>query len=381
MKDCDNRIEKNFQAYQTRKLRCKEAADRKKNTNSHEEIAKKPTFNNACMQHGLRDTAFHGCRATKIALVSYYSPSTHSPLSPSTPYTTTPSHHISTLINAFPETTTSSIEGEDGNPIHLPFQLPAWRRLNERTKPYFYQLALSELESTSNNHYRLVPFVFNESTSLTQAIDKQKLKRLDYLRDRLQKALNEALSRPKDNQVAFWFAFETARRSQPHIQGALLIRLDEVKKARDAFYKLNGEMSVREKQGALRFLFGKRNQLFKKRGCLCTDLNWADYNLKERATTRREYAMWWQSVSRLLRLPETITSGLDRNLNSNDIKSFISCSYFGKMFVDRAVDKKFGEVYVAMNCSLYSTKCWTSDKKRLGDKVHSAATQAVYGAG
>jgi hypothetical protein len=68
----------------------------------------------------------------------------------------------------------------------------------------------------------------------------------------------------------------------------MLIRIDEQDKVRQAFYGINRRMTPEEKHGTFRFGLTKREELFLKRGCLYTDLNWSDYNLKERATTRSD---------------------------------------------------------------------------------------------
>lgn len=188
-------------------------------------------------------------------------------------------------------------DDDDGNEINIPLILPAWRDLtDDRTKPYFYQLAMAEFEAQSNYEYWLVPFVFTESKALTDAIDGQTLSRVDYLRDRLQKALKSALRRSGNDPIMFWFAFETnikdcPLRGQPHYQGSILLRPGEALKARKAFYKINRncQMTPEEKHGALRFRHGKRKERATKYGQIHADLYWADYNLKERAYNRRHY--------------------------------------------------------------------------------------------
>jgi integrase len=186
------------------------------------------------------------------------------------------------------------------SPIMLPFNLPLhyWqlskgKNTSDIAKPYFYQLALSELETLSYEQYRLNPFTFTLSRALVERIQSQNKEMVDFLRDRIQKAFKEALQRQPDNQVCFWFALEMARRGQPHIQGSLLIRPDEQEAVRMAFYEVNcdNKMTADEKRDCLRLgrCLTKREELFIKRGRLYTDLNWADYNLKERATTRMHY--------------------------------------------------------------------------------------------
>lgn len=280
----DNRIDKNLSAVKERRARIRakntnsHGESNKKNTNSHGKRKSKKGLQNRCMRRAIKDAIYNermkSCRGASNSGNSN---------------NTSPSYHIPTLINSLPKTVVESID-ENDNDIQTKLNPPAWRDLDsDRVKPYFYQLALSEQEKNSGNQYQLTPFVFNESTALTAAINSQKLDRVDFIRDRLQKLLNEALQRPKCNQVAFWFAFETAFRGQPHYQGSLLIRPDEEKRVRDAIYKLNRQMTEREKHGCLRFRYNRRLELFATHGNLYTDLNWADYNLKEIGITRREY--------------------------------------------------------------------------------------------
>jgi hypothetical protein len=160
--------------------------------------------------------------------------------------------------------------------------------MNNNLEPIYayYQLALSQRETASNHEYRLVPFVFNESAALSEAIHNQKRGRVEFIIDRLGRELKSALLRP----VALWFVFETARRGQPHYQGSILLRQDEHEKVKEAFHRLNRKETLREKQGAIRLGLGDRERLFQERGQLYTDLNWGDYGLKERAMTRREFA-------------------------------------------------------------------------------------------
>lgn len=263
-----NRVKKDHSAVKARRDNIK------KNTNSHEKKFNKRVQLNVCIQRGIRDVIDLSYKQTKEG-VSIYS--------------LTPSYDITLLTQSLPETVIQTQLDDNFNEVYVPFKLPAWRDLDERTKPYFYQLALAELETNSNHEYHLIPFVCNITIDLEKAIQSQTRERIDFLRDRLQKGLNEALQRPKDNKIAFWFAFETARRGQPHIQGSLLLKVEELKAARNAVYKFARVMTPEEKHGLLRWCGSKRRHLFEKRGQLYTDLNWADYNLKERAQTRREY--------------------------------------------------------------------------------------------
>lgn len=304
MNDNDNRIEPDFQHYLERRQRCRNAAKQKANPDSHQKLLSNKGFKNVCIQRGLRTAKARGWRKIRRGLVYIYNTHTHTPQTTPTDSrydpTTTPSHTIPYLIQHLPATVKTDRLDDNENNIIMPFQLPVWEKLNDRTRPYFYQLALSELETLSSHEYQLIPFVFTESRSLTKALQGQKKQRVDYLRDQLQKRLKKALNRPDDNPVAFWFAFETARRSQPHIQGSLLLRPDELRKTRSVFHKLNRQATAREKHGAIRFRGSKRKRLFEKRGCLYTDLNWADYNLKERGQTRMQYSRATVAVSQPL---------------------------------------------------------------------------------
>jgi hypothetical protein len=283
------RLECNHNALKKRRDRLNAAAE--KNSDLHENARIKPVYGLLEIREGIRVAKAINWYDAKRGLVYRIDNTIYDP-------TTTPSHDINQLIQHFPEKVSATNTcNEDGSPIPLPFSLPLyWRLSNQKylseiVKPYFYQFALAEQETLSQEHYRLTPFTFTLSRSLVESMQGQKREMVDYLRDRIQKRVNEALQRPKDNQVSFWFALEMARRGQPHIQGSMLLALHEQEIVRQALYKLNGgaKMTPEEKHGALRFGLTKREELFLKRGRLYTDLNWADYNLKERSTTRRDY--------------------------------------------------------------------------------------------
>jgi hypothetical protein len=269
--DNDNRIEQNFQPYIERRERSRNKVEPKTREISHEKLLQNRTVKNRCIQRGIRLAAFRCWREVRRGLVYR---------------TTTPSHDIPTLIQSLPTTVKTDISDEDGNTITVPFDLQQWKYLDDRVKPYIYQLALSEHETASNHEYRLVPFVFNESAALSEAIHGQKRGRVEFIIDHLGRGLKSALRRP----VAFWFVFETARRGQPHYQGSILLRQDEHEKVKRAFHRLNRKETPREKGGAIRLGLADRERLFGRRGQLYTDLNWADYSLKERSMTRREFA-------------------------------------------------------------------------------------------
>jgi hypothetical protein len=203
----------------------------------------------------------------------------------------TPAHDIQALIQVLPEVVEASYQPKNKkNKNFLLVNLLDWRDLNEVLKPYIFQLALSEIETESNHSYQLTPFTFMISNDLESAIQAQKRKRVDYLRDRIQKALKQALHRPHGEELKFWFLYETANNGAPHIHGSLLMRPDEKKIVTDVFKKINGKLNADEESCHLIVLsYGKRQSLFAERGRLFTDLNWVDYPLKERATTRLHY--------------------------------------------------------------------------------------------
>ncbi|WP_262964416.1 hypothetical protein [Methylobacter psychrophilus] len=270
----DNRIPRDVIAITKIKMAIRENnKSSKKWENSHENCPKNRREKTRSIQRGIRDVKDLALAEYQGGLVYRFN---------------TPSHDIENLVKHLPESVFIYAK-EDDKDTGIKLKFSAWKNLDKDLKPYFYQLALSELESSSNNNYRLTPFVFNESKALTAAFKQQKLLRVDFIRDRLQKALSEALKRPKDNKVAFWFAFETAGRGQPHYQGAFLIRQDEEDAVQKAIYKLNGKMTAREKHGCYRNRFNKRVKVSQERSALFTDLNWADYNLKEIGLTKMEY--------------------------------------------------------------------------------------------
>ena len=294
----DNRIPKDNSLWAEIRLEIREtdAKNSQKYAKSHRKTPSKKLIKNLHMRLVLRDVIYQASEDMKEGLVL----NTNNPLASKD---TTPSHDIQNLIHYLQKANKNEINKIQKNNESLPIdyrcripykklKLDAWKCVpQERHKPYYYQLALSELEELSNHEYKLVPFVFNESTALTAHMNQLNSDRIDYVRDYLQKRLNKALGRNADDKVAFWFAFETAQVGQPHYQGSLLIKPSEARAARDVFYKLNIEMTAREKQGALRFRSGKRKECCDKYSPLYTDLNWADYNLKEIGVTRLDYSL------------------------------------------------------------------------------------------
>ncbi|QPK64011.1 hypothetical protein IVG45_03265 [Methylomonas sp. LL1] len=294
------RIPVNHEAAKKQRETLRKAAE--KNSDLHENRTIKPTYGPRQIREGIRVAKALSWKNAKRGLVYIADGNTYD-------LTTTPSHNIELLIHHLPKEVSSGASNEDGSPIMLPFTLPTtYEGLSAKishtisddkkihyggdiVKPYLYQLALSELETLSQEQYRLTPFVFTTSKALERRFQGQQKDRVDFLRDRLQKALKEALQRPRDNPVSFWFALEMAGRGQPHIQGSMLIRVDEQDAVRQALYDLNGErkMDPDEKRDCLRLPLPKREKLFAKRGRLYTDLNWADYNLKERSRTSKDF--------------------------------------------------------------------------------------------
>ena len=69
------------------------------------------------------------------------------------------------------------------------------------------------------------------------------------------------------------------------------MRSNEENAARAVFHKINGNLTLDEKGESLITFrsYEYRQSLFETRGCLCTDLNVADYALAERAHTRFFY--------------------------------------------------------------------------------------------
>jgi hypothetical protein len=290
----DNRIPKDTSLWTKKRLKIQEI-NASKSTNSHRNTPSKKHIENPYMQLVLRSAISQSCEDMKEWLVIYS-------INPLDYKETPPSHDIENLIYYIQKANKNEIIKRQKNNEALAIidresvpsknlNLKSWRDIPQRHKPYYYQLALSELEERSNHEYKLVPFVFNESKALTTHMNELNSDRIDYVRDYLQKRLNKALCRNADDKVAFWFAFETAQVGQPHYQGSLLIKPSEARAARDVFYKLNIEMTAREKQGALRFRSGKRKECCDKYSPLYTDLNWADYNLKEIGVTRLDYGL------------------------------------------------------------------------------------------
>lgn len=177
MNDHDNRINPNFQHYLEQRQRCRNKAKYRKNPDSRQKPPSNKGFKNVCIQRSLRAAKARGWHKSRRGLVYIYN--THPQTPPYDP-TATPSHNIPYLIQHLPATVKTDRLDENENNIILPFRLPVWEKLNDRTRPYFYQLALSELETLSGHEYQLIPFVFTESRSLKEAIQSQKKQRVDY---------------------------------------------------------------------------------------------------------------------------------------------------------------------------------------------------------
>lgn len=170
-----------------------------------------------------------------------------------------------------------------------PLNLCQWRELAPDGKLCMANLALATMEAESNGEYKLVPFVFNLSTALHQCTNATKNKsEIAYLRHRLHTSLKRALNREPD----FWLSLEMAPKAntgKPHMQGALLLKPSEAKRAVKAFHRINGEVSRHFKHYALRFLSGKRRAIIAERGQLYAELNWALYCTKERGRVAIQY--------------------------------------------------------------------------------------------
>ncbi|MBE0472121.1 MAG: hypothetical protein IBX55_21765 [Methyloprofundus sp.] len=168
-----------------------------------------------------------------------------------------------------------------------PYHLPEWRSLSEEAKVCFYQLGMLSTEFDEN--LIAAPFSFNMSEKLWKAASNSKAPDTTYLQHRLKTALKRTLNRVPD----FWFAYEVNHSAdntgKPHLHGTMLLKPDEFKKVRDVFHQLNGEVTSDFKKFAIRFSSGKRRRLAKEIGDLQTNLKWALYCTKERATTRHYY--------------------------------------------------------------------------------------------
>lgn len=169
-------------------------------------------------------------------------------------------------------------------------ELTQWRYAN-KVKTAFYQLALREQEQAESRlnkpeveKLRLVPFVMNLSHSLQKKMIHSNRHEMTCCKDKITRALETALGR----KVEFWFQYEMApkaNKGKPHIQGAMLISMSEMKLARRSLHKVNGKVDADFKRHAVRFRLKKRYELATQHGYLFTDLNWASYSGKETART------------------------------------------------------------------------------------------------
>jgi hypothetical protein len=174
-------------------------------------------------------------------------------------------------------------ENLDGTPL----KLVQWKDSPVDMQASMYQLALAEIEATSEK--MLIPFVFCLSESLIDKADKSSNGMAAYIHTRLKNSLKQTLvNRDKTDVPVFWFSFELAKKKHYHIQGAIVLYPHETKKSKKAFYKIYGDVPDDLKSNVLRFRHDKRQNLIDEYGQLATDIKWALYNSKEEAEIKRD---------------------------------------------------------------------------------------------
>lgn len=174
-------------------------------------------------------------------------------------------------------------------------RLTEWRYA-KKVHTAFYQLALRQMEkddeqsSKPDEHkLRLMPFVLNLSDLFQKKMVKSKKAEMNYCWRRVTEALKKALGRSPE----MWFQYEMApkaNKGKPHIQGAMLISIEEKDLVTQAFHKVNGKVDANFKRYAFRLCLDKRLLWANQHGILYTDLNWASYCAKEAGMTRLVFA-------------------------------------------------------------------------------------------
>lgn len=222
---------------------------------------------------------------------------------------------IYTLFTHLPKTQPNYLD-PDSKKEQIPLRLPQWKDTPIQLRSCMYQLAMVETEK--NTEKELIPFTFLLSEDLSNKSIQQSVKaneedrvsaETDYLRKRLTDSLRRSLQREKGDSVKLWFSLEFApkpsededgkmvTKGRPHIQGSILLFPHELKKAREAFYRLNKVESIHDPDKCywLRWGYKCRQNLIhglngvEKRGQLATNLNWASYNTKETSRGRWQF--------------------------------------------------------------------------------------------
>lgn len=164
----------------------------------------------------------------------------------------------------------------------IPLALPEWRNLPDSFKASMYQLALSQLEQQTGK--QLIPFVFDLSKNLT---DKASLHKNEaaWLSSRLKDALRLEFK----ETPPYWLALEMAPTNSSgfaHIQGSILLSNNRIEPFKRVLHKMNGKVTPKFKNYAVRTRENRRQELIQQRGQLYTDINWALYNTKETGRVR-----------------------------------------------------------------------------------------------
>lgn len=206
-------------------------------------------------------------------------------------------------------------------------KLPAWRFV-DKNKTCFYQLVMRGIEEQDKNSekpdddkLKLVPFVFNLSDNVIKrvlnAAKSSKKSEVSLYKDEMTKALKTALNRSPDSPVEFWFQLEMAPKAangKPHLQGSLLISINEEDRIKKMFHKINGHVTSEFKSRAIRLLQKVRQRTGSRKGLLYTDLNWAMYCHKENARVKRLYA-----DQRTNRMSQVFTASRSLNKHAEDL--------------------------------------------------------------
>lgn len=190
---------------------------------------------------------------------------------------------INTFLNYLPSIVPHHNPDKD---IEVPFELPEWKCLPADAKACLFQLAMADIEA--EGEYKLVPFTFRPSHALSDRAAASKDGRATYLQERLKKSLERALNR---RPVDFWFFLEMSKAGLAHLHGTILLTRGELLtpsgqiKVKDAFHSINGDVAPAFKNRIVRLSYADRRKLFRERGQLYTDMNWALYGTKERGLT------------------------------------------------------------------------------------------------
>lgn len=82
-----------------------------------------------------------------------------------------------------------------------------------------------------------------------------------------------------------------------HIQGSILLSNNQIELFKQVLHKMNGKVTSKFKNYAVRTREDRRQELIQQRGQLYTDINWGLYNTKEGGRVAYEYTRHRRNIA------------------------------------------------------------------------------------